>query len=105
MELAKVAKKKRRASGITKAKKRYTDQRKIKLAAMRSLKAKRIREFATKTKKLGTKQRAQARKEFKKKVDTRYRELVTRFPPARGLRDLATVLQLIRKIENVRMAQ
>ena len=63
------------------------------------------REFATKTKKLGTKQRAQARKEFKKKVDTRYRELVTRFPPARGLRDLATVLQLIKKIENVRMAQ
>ena len=56
-------------------------------------------------KKLKKKQRNQARKEFKKKVDTRYRELVTRFPPARGLRDLATVLQLIKKIENVRMAQ
>ena len=43
---------------------------KIKMAEMRSLKAKRIREFATKTKKLGKKQRAQARKEFKKKVDS-----------------------------------
>ena len=59
---------------------------------MRSLKAKRIREFATKTKKLGTKQRAQARKEFKAKADARYKELATKFPPARGLRDLATVL-------------
>ena len=98
-------KKKRRASGITKAKKRYTDQRKLKLAAMRSLKAKRIREFATKTKKLGKKERTQARKEFKSKADARYKEMATKFPPARGLRDLATVLQLIKKLEAVRMAQ
>ena len=51
-ELAIIAakkKKKRSASGITKAKKRYTDQRKLKMASLRSLKAKRIREFATKT--------------------------------------------------------
>ena len=71
---------------------------------MRSLKTKRIREFATKTKKMDKKQRTQARKEFKKKVDGRYRELVAKFPPARGMRDLATVLQLIKKLESVRMA-
>ena len=75
------------------------------MAEMRSLKAKRIREFATKTKKLGKKQRAQARKEFKKKVDSHYKAIVTKFPPSRGLRDLATVLQLIKKLESVRMAQ
>ena len=106
-ELAIIAakKKKRRASGITKAKKRYTDQRKLKMASLRSLKAKRIREFATKTKKLKKKQRNQARKEFKAKADARYKEMAGKFPPARGLRDLATVLQLIKKLEAVRMAQ
>ena len=72
---------------------------------MRSLKAKRIREFAAKTKKLGKKQRSQARKEFKKKVDGHYKSIVTKFPPSRGLRDLSTVLQLIKKLESVRMAQ
>ena len=72
---------------------------------MRSLKARRIREFANKTKKLDKKKRAQARKEFKAKVDARYKDLVTKFPPSRGLRDLATVLQLIKKLEGVRMAR
>ena len=97
--------KKRKASGITKAKKRYTDQRKIKMAEMRSLKAKRVREFAARTKKMPATQRKQARKAFKDKVDGRYREMAGKFPPARGLRDLATVLQLIKKLEAVRMAQ
>ena len=97
--------KKRKASGITKAKKRYTDQRKIKLAGLRSLKAKRIREFAAKTKKLPKKQRAQARKEFKQKASAKYKEVVSKFPPARGMRDLHTVLALIKKLEGVRMAQ
>ena len=104
MELAKVAKKKRRASGITKAKKRYTDQRKIKMAEMRSLKAKRVREFAARTKKMPATQRKQARKAFKDKVDGRYREMAGKFPPARGLKDLPSVLQLISKLETVRMA-
>ena len=72
---------------------------------MRSLKAKRIREFAAKTKKLGKKERTQARKEFKAKADARYKEMAAKFPPARGLRDLATVLQLIKKLEAVRMAK
>ena len=48
---------------------------------------------------------AQARKEFKAKADARYKEMAAKFPPARGLRDLATVLQLIKKLEAVRMAQ
>jgi hypothetical protein len=30
---------------------------------------------------------------------------VAKFPPARGLRDLRTVLELIKKLESVRMAQ
>ena len=75
------------------------------MASLRSLKAKRIREFATKTKKLKKKQRTQARKEFKTKADARYKEMAAKFPPARGLRDLATVLQLIKKLEAVRMAK
>ena len=95
----------RRASGITKAKKRYTDQRKIKMAAMRSLKAKRVREFAARTKKMPKKKRDQARREYKAKADARYKEMVTKFPPARGLRDMQSVLGLIAKLDTVRMAQ
>jgi hypothetical protein len=74
------------------------------MAEMRSLKAKRIREFNAKTKKMPAKQRTQARKEFKSKANDRYRELTTKFPPARGLKDLQTVLQLIKKLDAVRMA-
>ena len=98
-------KKKKAASGITKAKKRYTDQRKIKMAAMRSLKAKRVREFAARTKKMPKKKRDQARREYKAKADGRYKEMVTKFPPARGLRDMQSVLGLIAKLDTVRMAQ
>ena len=71
---------------------------------MRSLKAKRIREFKVKTKKMPAKQRAQARKEFKSKADAKYKEVTTKFPVARGLKDMQTVLQLIKKLEAVRMA-
>ena len=98
-------KKKKASSGITKAKKRYTDQRKIKMAAMRSLKAKRVREFAARTKKMPKKKRDQARREYKAKADARYKEMVTKFPPARGLRDMQSVLGLIAKLDTVRMAQ
>ena len=72
------------------------------MASLRSLKKKRIREFSTK---LGKKERTQARKEFKARADARYKEMAAKFPPARGLRDLATVLQLIKKLEAVRMAK
>ena len=40
----------KRQSGITAAKKRYTDKRKVKLGEMRALKSKRIREHNAKTK-------------------------------------------------------
>ena len=73
-------------------------------AEMRSLKAKRVREFAARTKKMPATQRKQARKAFKDKVDGRYREMAGKFPPARGLKDLPSVLQLISKLETVRMA-
>ena len=76
-------KKRRKASGITKAKKRYTDQRKIKMAEMRSLKSKRIREFAARTKKMPKKNRDEARKAYAAKANARYQEMSTKFPPAR----------------------
>jgi len=99
-----VPKARRRTSGITKAKKRYTDQRKLKLANMRALKSRRIREFAAKTKKMSPKQRLEARKAFKKKAEGRFKEFQQRFPVARGLKDLRTIQQLTRKLEGVRMA-
>ena len=74
------------------------------MAEMRSLKAKRVREFAARTKKMPAAQRNKARKAFKDKVDGRYREMASRFPPARGLKDLPSVLQLIAKLDTVRMA-
>ena len=74
------------------------------MAEMRSLKAKRVREFAARTKKMPAAQRKQARKAFKEKVDGRYREMAGKFPPARGLKDLPSVLQLIAKLDTVRMA-
>ena len=98
-------KKRRKASGITKAKKRYTDQRKIKMAEMRSLKSKRIREFAARTKKMPKKNRDEARKAYAAKANARYHEMSTKFPPARGLKDLQSVLQLIAKLDTVRLAQ
>ena len=45
-------KKKKKQSGITAAKKRYTDKRKVKLGELRALKSKRIREHSARTKKL-----------------------------------------------------
>ena len=82
-----------------------TDQRKIKMAEMRSLKSKRIREFAARTKKMPKKNRDEARKAYAAKANARYREMSTKFPPARGLKDLQSVLQLIAKLDTVRMAQ
>ena len=94
---------KKKESGITAAKKRYTDKRKVKMGELRALKSKRIREHKAKTKKMPASQRTKARKEFKKKVDSQYREVTKRFPVARGLKDLQTVRSLIDKIERVRL--
>ena len=96
-------KKKKKQSGITAAKKRYTDKRKVKLGELRALKSKRIREHATKTKKLPAAERAKQRKAFKKRVNDQYSEVTKRFPTARGLKDLSTVRGLIDKIQRVRL--
>ena len=96
-------KKKKKQSGITAAKKRYTDKRKIKLGELRALKSKRIREHATKTKKLSKSERNKQRRAFKEKVNTQYKEVTKRFPTARGLKDLQTVKNLIEKIDRVRL--
>ena len=97
-------KKKKRQSGITAAKKRYVSKRKVKMGEMRALKSKRIREHNAKTKKLPKAERDKARREFKKKVETQFKEVGKRFPPARGLKDVKTVRELIDKLERVRMA-
>ena len=96
-------KKKKKQSGITAAKKRYTAKRKVKFAELRALKAKRIREHATRTKKLPKAQRDKQRREFKQKVQQQYKEVVKRFPPARGINDLQTIRKLIEKIDRVRL--
>ena len=98
-------KKKKRQSGITAAKKRYIDKRKVKLGEMRALKSKRIREHNAKTKTMPKAERDASRREFKKKVETQYKEVTKRFPPARGLKDVGTVRDLIARLERVRMAR
>ena len=98
-------KKKKRQSGITAAKKRYIDKRKVKLGEMRALKSKRIREHNAKTKTMPKAERDASRREFKKKVETQYKEVTKRFPPARGLKDVVTVRDLIARLERVRMAR
>ena len=95
--------KKKTQSGITAAKRRYTDKRKVKLGELRALKSKRIREHANKTKTLPKAQRDKQRKAFKNRVNTQYKEVTKRFPTARGLKDLQTVRGLITKIERVRL--
>ena len=52
--------------GITKARRAYTDKRKTKIAELRALKDKRIREFNQKSKKMPKEQRDKARREYKK---------------------------------------
>ena len=95
--------KKKKQSGITAAKKRYTDKRKVKMGELRALKSKRIREHNAKTKKLPKSERDKQRKAFKAKVNQQYKEVGKRFPTARGLKDLSTVRGLIDKIQRVRL--
>ena len=96
-----VKKPRKKQSGITAAKRRYTE---VKLGELRALKSKRIREHATKTKKLKKADRDKQRREFKKRVNQQFKEVTKRFPTARGLRDLKTVRDLTAKLERVRMA-
>ena len=91
--------------GITQARRSYTDKRKVKLAELRSLKAKRIREFNAKTKKMPKEQRDKARREFKKKVNAQFKEMQSRFPTARGLKSVGVIRDLIRKIDAIKTAK
>ena len=91
--------------GITRARRTYTDKRKTKLAEMRALKSKRIREFNTKTKKMNKADRNKARREFKKKVESQFKEMQSRFPTARGLKSVGVIRELIRKIDAIKTAR
>ena len=91
------------AKGITAAKRQYTDRRKVKLAEIRALKAKRVREFNTKTKKMPKAERDKARREFKKKVNAQFKELSGKFPTARGLKTVGVIRELIKKLASVRL--
>ena len=49
-------------------------------------------------------ERDKARREFKARVEQQYKEVTKRFPPARGLKDVKTVRELIDKLGRVRLA-
>jgi hypothetical protein len=91
--------------GITQARRTYTDKRKAKIAELRALKSKRIREFATKTKKLPKADRLKQRREYKKRVEAQFKEMQTRFPTARGLKSVGVLRELIRKIDAFKSAK
>ena len=93
------------SKGITRARRTYTDKRKTKLAELRSLKSKRIREFNAKTKKMNKADRNKARREFKKKVESQFKEMQSRFPTARGLKSVGVIRELIRKIDAIKTAR
>ena len=99
------SKAKKSEKGISVARRTYTDRRKTKIAELRALKSKRIREFAAKTKKMPKAERDKQRREFKKKVESQFREMQTRFPTARGLKSVATIRELIRKLQSLRTAK
>jgi len=77
----------------------------VKLAELRALKSKRIREFNNKTKKMDKKARDKARREYKKKVNAQFKELQSKFPTARSLKSVGVIRDLIRKIEGLRTAK
>ena len=102
--LATKAKPKARKSGISAARKRYTDARKTKLASLRAHRDKLVREHKAKTKKMPKKERDAARREFRKKVDSQYKEQVKKYPPARGMKDVGSVLKLIKRVQGARFS-
>ena len=102
--LATKAKPKARKSGISAARKRYTDARKTKLASLRAHRDKLVREHKATTKKMPKKERDAARREFRKKVDSQYKEQVKKYPPARGMKDVGTVLKLIKRVQGARFS-
>ena len=106
-QIAEGAKKKGGGSnkGISQARRAYTDKRKSKIAELRALKSKRIREFNAKTKKLPKADRDKQRREYKKRVEAQFKEMQTRFPTARGLKSVGVLRELIRKLDAFRAAR
>ena len=107
-QIAEGAKKKGAGSGtkgITQARRSYTDKRKAKIAELRALKSKRIREFSARTKKMPKAERTKQRREYKKKVEAQFKEMQTRFPTARGLKSVGVIRELIRKIDAFKAAK
>ena len=102
---AKGAARKGGTKGITQARRSYTDKRKTKIAELRALKGKRIREFNARTKKMPKAERDKARREFKKRVNAQFKEAQQRFPTARGLKTVAALRELIRKLDAFRPAK
>ena len=91
--------------GITQARRTYTARRKAKVAELRALKSKRIREFNAKTKKMPAAERKKQRAEYKKKVEAQFKEMQTRFPTGRGLQSVGVIRELIRKLEAFKAAK
>ena len=93
------------SKGITQARRAYTNARKSKLAELRALKSKRVKEFNAKTKKLGKADRTKQRRAFKAKVEKQMKELMSKFPVARGLKNTAAVRDLIAQIQAISVAK
>ena len=108
-EIAKSAKggkaAKKGEKGITQARKQYTAGRKTKIAELRALKSKRIREHKARTKKLPKAERQKQRRAFKKKVESQFKEMQQQFPVARGLKSVAVLRELVRKLQAFKTAK
>ena len=62
-------------------------------------------EFNQKTKKMPKDQRDKARREYKKKVEAQFKEAQQQFPTARGLKSVAAIRELIRKLDAFKPAK
>jgi len=102
VKVAKKKAKKKAQTGITGAKKRYTAARKAKMSELRGMKSKKIREFNAKTKSMPKAARDKARREFKKKVNTQFKQITAKFPTARGIGDVGSLQRLIKQLGAVR---
>ena len=101
VQKAKAKPKKKKQSGITQARKRYTAKRKAKLAELRSQKAKKVKEFNSRTKKMPKAARDKARREFKAKVNAQFKQLSKRFPTARGVQDTRALATMTKQLDTL----
>jgi hypothetical protein len=93
---------KKKQTGVTRARKQYTAKRKQKMAQLRSAKARKIKEFNSKTKTMPKAQRDKARRAFKAKVNKQMASITSKFPTARGITDIGKLNQLIRQADSIR---